>query len=114
MSDFALFYNMGQCCTAASRCYVQEEVYDQFVEKAVERAKKKHIDNEQFTKILDLIESGKQEGARLMCGGAKMGDTGYFIEPTVFADVTDDMRIAREEIFGPVQQILKFKTMEEV
>ncbi|VDO96171.1 unnamed protein product [Soboliphyme baturini] len=128
MSDFGLFYNMGQCCTAASRCFVQEEIYDQFVAKAVERAKKKvvgcpfddnidngpQVDNEQFKKILNLIESGKKEGARLMCGGRRVGDKGYFVEPTVFADVTDDMRIAREEIFGPVQQILKFKTMDEV
>jgi len=128
MAHFALFFNMGQCCTAASRCYVQEEIYDKFVAKAVERAKKRtvgdpfdpktengpQIDDEQFKKILSLIESGKQEGAKLMCGGKKALDKGYFVEPTVFADVTDNMQIAKEEIFGPVQQIIKFKTLEEV
>jgi len=128
MSHFALFFNMGQCCTAGSRCYVQEEIYDKFVEKAVERAKRRtvgdpfdpkfesgpQIDNDQYTKILELIESGKKEGAKLLCGGGKQGDKGYFIQPTVFSDVKDNMRIAREEIFGPVQQIIKFKTLEEV
>jgi acyl-CoA reductase-like NAD-dependent aldehyde dehydrogenase len=127
-AHFALFYNMGECCVAASRCYVQEGIYDKFVEKAVQRAKKRtvgdpfdpkneagpQIDDDQFKKILELIESGKKEGAKLMCGGGRHGDKGYFVQPTVFADVTDNMRIAREEIFGPVQQIIKFKTLEEV
>lgn len=127
-SHIALFMNMGQCCTAGSRCYVQEEIYDKFVEKAVARAQKKtvgdpfdtknengpQVDEEQYKKILSLIQSGKDEKARLMCGGDRLGNIGYFIQPTVFADVTDDMRIAKEEIFGPVQQIIKFKTMEEV
>jgi len=127
-SHFALFFNMGQCCTAASRLYVQDTIYDKFVEKAVERAKKRtvgdpfdeknesgpQIDDDQFKKILELIEAGKKEGAKLMCGGARLGSKGFFIQPTVFANVTDDMRIAKEEIFGPVQQIIKFKTIEEV
>lgn len=128
MSHFALFFNMGQCCTAASRCFVQEEVYDKFVEKSVARAQKRTtgdpfdakiesgpvIDEEQFTKVLSMIESGKKEGAKLMCGGARHGDKGYFIQPTVFSNVTDNMTIAKDEIFGPVQQIIKFKTLEEV
>jgi len=128
LSHFALFFNMGQCCTAASRLFVQEEIYDKFVQKAVEKAKKRtvgdpfdeknesgpQIDQDQFDKILELIEAGKKEGAKLHCGGARLGDKGYFIQPTVFSDVTDGMRIAKEEIFGPVQQIIKFKTMEEV
>jgi len=63
---------------------------------------------------MELIESGKKEGASLKCGGNRFGTTGYFIEPTVFADVRDDMRIAREEIFGPVQSIMKFSSMEEL
>lgn len=58
----------------------------------------RQVDNEQFEKILDLIESGKQQGAKLNCGGKRVGDKGYFIEPTVFSDVTDDMRIAKEEV----------------
>jgi acyl-CoA reductase-like NAD-dependent aldehyde dehydrogenase len=120
--------NQGQCCIAASRTFVHEDIYDEFVKRSVELAKKRkvgnplelgvdqgpQIDNEQFTKILDLIESGKKEGAKLECGGKRFGDKGYFIEPTVFSGVTDNMRIAREEIFGPVQQLLKFKDTDEV
>jgi aldehyde dehydrogenase (NAD+) len=127
-SHFALFFNMGQCCCAGSRTYVQESIYDEFVRRSVERAKKRQvadpfdpksdhgpqIDQEQFNKILTLIDSGKKEGAKLQTGGQRHGDKGFFIEPTVFSDVQDDMRIAREEIFGPVMQILKFKTIEEV
>jgi acyl-CoA reductase-like NAD-dependent aldehyde dehydrogenase len=127
-SHIALFSNMGQCCCAGSRTFVHEDIYDEFVKRATERAQKRNvgdpfeissdsgpqIDNEQFTKILGLIESGKKQGARLMCGGVKKGDKGYFIENTVFADVTDEMQIAKEEIFGPVQSIFKFKTIDEV
>ena len=72
------------------------------------------IDDKQYEKILDLIESGKKEGATLVAGGAKKDGDGYFIQPTVFADVQDHMRIAKEEIFGPVMQIIKFKTLDEV
>ena len=124
----ALFANMGQCCCAGTRTFVQEGIYDEFVKKSVERAQKRilgdpfdeatdhgpQVDEEQLNKILDLIQSGVQQGAKLMCGGKRKGNKGYFVEPTVFADVKDDMRIAKEEIFGPVQQILKFKTIEEV
>ena len=72
------------------------------------------IDQEQYEKILDLIESGKAEGATLECGGAGVDGAGYFIKPTVFSNVQDNMRIAKEEIFGPVMQIIKFKTLDEV
>ncbi|WP_411022918.1 aldehyde dehydrogenase family protein, partial [Salmonella sp. s51228] len=72
------------------------------------------VDQEQFDKILDLVESGKKEGAKLETGGSRHGNVGYFVQPTIFSDVKDDMRIAKEEIFGPVMQILKFKTIEEV
>ena len=127
-SHFALFFNQGQCCCAGSRCFVEESVYDEFVRKSVERAKKRkvcnpldddceqgpQVDQEQFDKILGLIESGKKEGAKLECGGKRTGDKGFFVEPTVFTDVKDNMRIAQEEIFGPVMQIMKFKTIDEV
>uniref|UniRef100_A0A8C6DR93 Aldehyde dehydrogenase 1A1 n=1 Tax=Moschus moschiferus TaxID=68415 RepID=A0A8C6DR93_MOSMO len=123
-----VFFNQGQCCTAASRVFVEEQVYDEFVRRSVEYAKKRpvgdpfdvrteqgpQIDQKQFDKILDLIESGKKEGAKLECGGSAMEDRGLFIKPTVFSEVTDTMRIAKEEIFGPVQPILKFKNIEEV
>jgi aldehyde dehydrogenase (NAD+) len=107
---------------------VEEAIYDDFVERSVEAAKARRvgdpfdskteqgpqIDEEQFTKILGLIDSGKKEGAKLLIGGARHGDRGYFIQPTIFADVKDNMRIAQEEIFGPVKQIFKFKTTEEL
>nr|XP_012626348.1 retinal dehydrogenase 1 [Microcebus murinus] len=123
-----LFYHQGQCCVAASRLFVEESIYDEFVRRSVERAKKyvlgnpltpgvnqgPQIDKEQHDKILDLIESGKKEGAKLECGGGPWGNKGYFIQPTVFSNVTDDMRIAKEEIFGPVQQIMKFKSLDDV
>ncbi|KAL5004766.1 hypothetical protein ScPMuIL_018222 [Solemya velum] len=127
-SHFGLFFNMGQCCCAGSRIFVEEKAYDEFVERSTERAKKRtvgdpfdskneqgpQIDEDQFGKIMDLIESGKKEGAKLCTGGSRYGDKGYFIQPTVFADVQDNMRIAKEEIFGPVMQIMKFKTIDEV
>ena len=72
------------------------------------------VDETQFKKVLSLIESGKKEGAKLECGGDRDGKTGYFVQPTVFSDVKDDMRIAKEEIFGPVQSILKFNSMDEM
>ncbi|CAO2629494.1 Aldehyde dehydrogenase, mitochondrial [Lemmus lemmus] len=72
------------------------------------------VDETQFKKILGYIKSGQQEGAKLLCGGGAAADRGYFIQPTVFGDVKDSMTIAKEEIFGPVMQILKFKTIEEV
>ncbi|XP_041844105.1 aldehyde dehydrogenase, mitochondrial-like [Melanotaenia boesemani] len=126
-SHLALFFNQGQCCCAGSRTYVQADIYDEFVERSVERARQRvvgnpfdlkteqgpQVDQEQFNKILGYISSGKREGAKLMCGGGVAADRGYFIQPTVFGDVQDDMTIAREEIFGPVMQIFKFKTLEE-
>ena len=127
-SHFALFFNQGQCCCAGSRTFVHESIYDEFVKKSVARSKSRkvtnpmdkdceqgpQVDQEQFDKVMDLIESGKKEGAKLECGGNRVGTEGFFIEPTVFSDVKDDMRIAQEEIFGPVMQIFKFKTMDEV
>ena len=69
---------------------------------------------EQLNKILSYIESGKNEGARILTGGKRIGNKGFFLEPTVFIDVNDEMKIAKEEIFGPVMSILKFKTIDEV
>ncbi|XP_054025260.1 aldehyde dehydrogenase family 1 member A3 isoform X3 [Dryobates pubescens] len=123
-----VFFNQGQCCTAASRVFVEEQIYPEFVRRSVEYATKRlvgdpfdarteqgpQIDQNQFDKILELIESGKKEGAKLECGGLAIEDRGLFIKPTVFSEVTDNMRIAKEEIFGPVQPIMKFKSIEEV
>jgi len=120
--------NMGQCCVAGTRTFVHENIYDEFVKVSRELAKKRtigdpfdpstingpQIDSEQMNKILGLIEKGKKQGATMETGGKRWGDKGFYIEPTVFSDVTDDMCIAKEEIFGPVQQILKFKDFDEV
>src|SRR6266849_2451801 len=127
-AHFALFFNQGQCCCAGSRLYVEEKCYDEFVDKSVARAKKRtvgnpfdakteqgpQVDQDQFNKVMSYIDAGKKEKAKLVAGGNRVGDKGYFIEPTVFADVKDDMKIAQEEIFGPVMSILKFKDMSEV
>jgi len=124
----ALFSNMGQVCTAGSRTFVQDTIYDEFVRKSVEKAKLRaigdpfevktqsgpQIDDTQMQKILELIESGKAEGATLECGGARRGEKGYYVDSTVFSNVQDHMRIATEEIFGPVQQIIKFSGVDEV
>lgn len=127
-SHFALFFNQGQCCCAGSRVFVEEKVYDEFVERSSKRAKQRtvgdpldrkteqgpQVDNDQFNKVMSYVEAGKQEGAKLMCGGERVGERGYFVAPTVFADVKDEMKIAQEEIFGPVMSIMKFKDTDEL
>jgi aldehyde dehydrogenase (NAD+) len=127
-SHFAIFFNQGQCCCAGSRTFVEAKAYDEFVEKSVTRAKKRkvadpfdpdceqgpQVDDVQFDKVMGYIEAGRKDGASLLAGGKRVGNRGYFIEPTVFADVQDDMKIAKEEIFGPVMSILKFKDIGEV
>ena len=125
------FGSTGQRCTATSRAIVLEEVADRFVERIVERANSLRIgtgqdpqtdigpsvDESQFETVLSYIDVGREDGARLMCGGERAsGDglgKGYFVKPTVFDHVTPDMRIAREEIFGPVLSILRVKDFEE-
>ncbi|KAF5443168.1 hypothetical protein F2P56_035750 [Juglans regia] len=128
LAHFALFFNQGQCCCAGSRTFVHERVYDEFVEKSKALALKRavgdpfkvgtqqgpQIDTEQFEKILGYIRSGVEDGATLEAGGGRLGNKGYYIKPTVFSNVKDDMLIAREEIFGPVQSILKYKDLDEV
>jgi aldehyde dehydrogenase (NAD+) len=127
-THFALFFNQGQCCCAGSRLFVEEKAYDEFVEKSVARARKRkvgdpfdpkteqgpQVDDVQFDKVMSYIESGKQQGAKLVAGGERVGDRGYFIQPTIFADVQDNMKIAEEEIFGPVLSIIKFKDIDDV
>lgn len=128
LAHFALFFNQGQCCCAGSRTFVHEHIYDEFVEKSKARALKRvvgdpfkngveqgpQIDEDQFNKILHFVKSGIDSGATLVSGGERFGDRGYFIKPTVFSDVKDEMEIAKDEIFGPVQSILKFKDLDEV
>ncbi|KAI4350872.1 hypothetical protein L6164_005279 [Bauhinia variegata] len=122
-----IVYNKGEICVAGSRVFVQEGIYDEFEKKLVEKAKAwvvgdpfdpevqqgPQCDKKQFDKILSYIEHGKRQGATLLTGGKPIGDKGYYIEPTIFAYVKEDMLIARDEIFGPVMALSKFKTIEE-
>ncbi|VTT98044.1 betaine-aldehyde dehydrogenase : Aldehyde dehydrogenase (Acceptor) OS=Trichodesmium erythraeum (strain IMS101) GN=Tery_2599 PE=3 SV=1: Aldedh [Gemmataceae bacterium] len=125
---FGLFFNQGQCCCAGSRLFVQESVYDEFVAKVAAKAKGRkvgdpfdpaneqgpQVSQEQMDRVLGYVAAGQQDGARMVVGGGRVGDSGYFVQPTVFADVRDEMKIAQEEIFGPVMSILKFKDADEV
>ncbi|KAL3839865.1 hypothetical protein ACJIZ3_024456 [Penstemon smallii] len=124
----ATFFNKGEICVAGSRVFVQEGIYDKFLIKLVEKAKAwvvgdpfdpnvhqgPQVDKNQYERILKFIEIGKKEGATLLTGGKLSNRKGYYIEPTIFTDVSDDMTIAKEEIFGPVMSVLKFKSVEEV
>ncbi|XP_052180372.1 aldehyde dehydrogenase family 2 member C4-like [Diospyros lotus] len=129
-TDLALLgilFNKGEICVAGSRVLVQEGIYDEVAKKLAEKAKRwvvgdpfnpavnqgPQVDKKQFERILSYIEHGKREGATLLTGGKPCGHKGYYIEPTIFKDVTDNMRIAQEEIFGPVMSLMKFKTIEE-
>lgn len=123
----AAFFSTGQKCTATSRAIVEESIYDKFVEALAERTAKLKVgngmepgidigpavDQGQLDTDLKYIEIGKQEGARLVLGGNRLTggdyDKGYFVEPTIFADVTEDMRLAQEEVFGPVLAVMKAK-----
>ncbi|KAL2522097.1 Aldehyde dehydrogenase family 2 member B4 [Forsythia ovata] len=123
MAHFALFFNQGQCCCAGSCTFVHESVYDEFLEKAKARAIRRtvgdpfkkgieqgpQIDSEQFEKVLRYIRSSIDSNATLECGGERLGSKGFFIRPTVFSNVEDNMLLAQDEIFDPVQTILKFK-----
>jgi aldehyde dehydrogenase (NAD+) len=124
----ALFFNMGQCCCAGSRLFVEEGIHERVMATLVDRAKKQRVGDpfepgttqgpqvsqEQFDRILGYIETGKSEGARCVTGGSRLVRPGYFVEPTVFDDVQDDMTIAQEEIFGPVLSVMKFRDVDEV
>lgn len=116
---------MGQICTATSRIFVQDTIYEKFLEAFHEQVKSStvigdpfdentthgpQVSKAQYEKILSLIESGKSEGAGLLTGGARSGDKGFYIQPTVFRDVKPNMKIVREEIFGPCFVIAPFST----
>ena len=127
-TEFGLFFNQGQCCCAGSRVFVEEKIHEKFVEKLVSRAATRklgnpidpatmqgpQVDKDQFEKILSYIDKGTAGGAQRVTGGKRWGDKGFFIEPTVFDRVTDNMEIATDEIFGPVLSVLPFKTADEV
>src|SRR5687767_14642341 len=126
-AHFALFFNQGQCCCAGSRLFVESHVHDEFVEKVMKKVKKTkvgdpfdpattqgpQVSQEQYDRVMGYIESGKREGAKLVCGGGRVGNLGYFVEPTVFTGVKDEHKIAQEEIFGPVMSVIPFKSIDE-
>jgi len=121
------FRNSGQVCTAGSRVLIQESIYDSFVKQFIEKTKELKVGNgldeenilgplisrDQLNKVMQYVEIGKQEGAKLAYGGERIGDKGYFMQPTVFIDADNSMRISQEEIFGPVATIIKFRDEEE-
>lgn len=123
-----LYFNQGQCCCAGSRLFVEDSIHDQFVEKMMAKNQQRQlgdpldpateqgpqIDQAQFDKIMSYVEQGKAAGAQCVTGGGRFGDRGYFVQPTLFAGVTDDMSIATDEIFGPVLSVLKFSEMDEL
>lgn len=123
-----IFYNSGEVCCAGSRLYIQEGIYDEFIAKFVAAANSVKVGNPfdeetmqgaqnsltQMNKILGFIEAGKKEGATLLAGGERSTEKGFFIKPTIFGDVTEEMSIVKEEIFGPVITVHKFKTTDEV
>ncbi|EOO03604.1 putative aldehyde dehydrogenase protein [Phaeoacremonium minimum UCRPA7] len=126
--NFGIYYNHGQCCCAGSRIYVQEGIYDKFIEAFKKRAQSNKVGDPfaedtfqgpqvsqlQYDRIMEYIKIGKEEGATLETGGSRHGDKGYFIQPTIFTNVTPQMKIMQEEIFGPVCAIAKFKSEDEV
>ncbi len=123
-----LFFNQGQSCIAGSRVFVEEKIYAEFVEKSAAKARSRvvgdpfdpkteqgpQVDQVQLDRIMGYVERGRNDGARLVCGGERLPGPGYFMQPTVFADVQDEMAIAREEIFGPVMSIIPFRSVHEV
>ena len=122
-----IFFNQGEVCCAGSRLLVEEPAHDRFVDALARRASDlrvgdplddrtemgAQVSGEQFEKILAYIDAGKSSGARLVTGGQRARPKGYFVQPTVFDDVRNDMRIAREEIFGPVVATMSFRGLDE-
>lgn len=127
-AHFGLYFNQGQCCCAGSRLFVEDRIHDEFVERLAALNKSRRlghpldpkteqgpqVDQAQFDKILKYIELGRQEGARCVTGGGRFGERGFYVEPTLFDNVRDDMKIAQDEIFGPVLSVLRFRDLEEI
>lgn len=123
-----IFFNQGEVCCAGSRLFLERSIHDEFVDKLSSRASSLSVGNpedagtqmgaqvskEQFDKILGYIDAGKQEGAKLVTGGERCGEKGYFIRPTIFDAVDNNMKIAREEIFGPVVSAITFDDVDDM
>jgi len=124
----AIYFHGGQCCTAGSRLFVEKRVHQEFVERLAEKARHRQlgdpldpateqgpqVSREQLDKILHYVDLGQKQGATLVAGGQRRGDRGFFVEPTIFDGVRDDMAIATDEIFGPVVSVLPFDGVDEV
>jgi aldehyde dehydrogenase (NAD+) len=124
----AIYFHGGQCCTAGSRLFVEEKIRDEFVSRLAAKARRRiigdpldpateqgpQVSSEQMDKILGYVALGQKQGAKLVSGGKRVGQRGFFVEPTIFDSVRDDMAIAQDEIFGPVVSVLPFKSAEEV
>jgi phenylacetaldehyde dehydrogenase len=124
----AIFFNHGQCCVAGSRLFVQEDRFDEVVNGVAEIAKGIKlgpgmesgtqmgplVSDEQLRRVTGFLESGVAEGATTVTGGNRLGDTGYFVEPTVITNTRPDMKIVREEIFGPVVVAAPFRSLDEI
>jgi aldehyde dehydrogenase (NAD+) len=127
-AHFGLYFNQGQCCCAGSRLFVQEKIYDKFIDRLSGMNKSRklgdpldpdteqgpQVDQAQFDKIMRYIDVGQKEGAKCVTGGKRHGTRGFYVEPTLFVDVKDNMAIATDEIFGPVMSVLKFKDLDEI
>ena len=124
----AIFFNHGQCCSAGSRLYVEKGIFDKVVEGVSARAKKINVgpgweatsdmgplvSEEQLNRVCSYLESGRAEGAKAVVGGERQGDKGYFVKPTVLVNTNDNMKVVREEIFGPVVTAMPFKDHEDL
>lgn len=127
-AHFGLYFNQGQCCCAGSRVFVEEKIHAAFIDKvaAINKSRKlgdpldpvteqgPQVDRAQFEKILKFIDSGKKQGAKCITGGERHGSRGYYIEPTLFDNVREDMDIAQHEIFGPVMSVIPFRSTEDM
>jgi phenylacetaldehyde dehydrogenase len=127
-SASAIFFNHGQCCCAGSRLYVERPIFDRVVDGVAEQARKIKVgpgtesttdmgplvSAEQLQRVCSYLESGLSEGARAVVGGRKLGEKGYFVEPTVLVNARENMKIVQEEIFGPVVAALPFDDPEEL
>jgi phenylacetaldehyde dehydrogenase len=118
----AIFFNMGQCCTAGSRLYAHKRVFDRLMQGVADHAAQIRVghglepetqlgplvSDEQFRRVTGYLEAGRQQGAQVVTGGGRVGDAGYFVQPTVLTDTKPDMSVVREEIFGPVVCAIPF------